>query len=184
MACVYLLQDCNGFGYIGSTIDLRKRLTHHNSKRNDCKSKCLTKPFECYVLEQIEDDDNLYFAERFYIKLYKDLYGDKLVNTIIPLRTRKEYNNEYKDKIKIYRREYRINNREKINIYKREYRINNIENTLELRKKSYYRNKEKILQKNKIQNSTKINCECGSIYGLLCKTNHLKSKRHLDFVNG
>jgi len=166
--CVYLLEDCNGFGYIGSTCHLRDRLIQHNSKRNDCQSKYLTKPFECCVLEQIEDKDNLEFAERFYIKLYKDLYGDKLVNTIIPLRTKKEYNNDNREKIKIYKREYEIKNREK---------------TLEMRKRSYNKNKEKILEKNKILNSTKINCECGGIYGLNSKSNHLKTDLHINFTN-
>ena len=146
-------------------------------------SKILTQPFSHLVLEQIEDEDNLDFAERCYIKLYKDLYGDKLVNTIIPLRTKKEYNNDNREKIKIYKREYRNNNREKIKIQKREYEIKNREKTLEIKKRTYYKNKDKILEKNKIRNSTKINCECGGIYGLNSKSNHLKSQKHINFTN-
>ena len=31
--CVYLLEDCNGFGYIGSTCNLKQRLKAHKKKK-------------------------------------------------------------------------------------------------------------------------------------------------------
>lgn len=156
MACVYLLEDCNGFGYIGSTINLKRRLCCHKCKNNGSKSKYLTQPFECLVLEEIEDEDNLEFAEQFYIKLYKDLYGEQLLNITIPLRTDKEYYIDNRDKIKdnhskryknniekeIQRQKiYRKNNKEKI----AEYYQNNKEKKKAYRKKYYMENREKEL---------------------------------------
>lgn len=190
MACVYLLEDLNKFGYIGSTCNLYKRLYRHNSKNNDCKSKYLTKPFECLVLEEIDDEDNLEFAEQFYIKLYKDLYGDKLLNIAIPLRTDKEYRNDNKDKLDEAKKEYRNNNREKIKEYYIEnkdrvlhrckiYRDEN-KSKIKTRDKIYYnKNKDKILERQ----SKIIECECGTIFTSNNKTRHLKSKKHQNFLD-
>lgn len=204
MACVYLLEDCNGFGYIGSTCDLRKRLYIHNSKNNACKSKYLTKPFECLILEEIEDEDNLEFAEQFYIKLYKDLYREKLLNRNTPLRTDKEYCIDNRDKIK----EKYINNREKVINRVKNYYINNKEEILKYHKKHYIENKDKIAEKqneyyakNKEEileyhkkyhyenrekeanhKKQKIECGCGSIFRLGDKAQHIRSKKHQNFI--
>lgn len=204
MACVYLLEDLNGFGYIGSTCNLRIRLYRHKSKNNSCKSKYLTKPFECCVLEEIEDDDNLEFAEQFYIKLYKDLYGDKLLNKAIPLRTDKEYRNDNRDKIKddyINNREkvinrvknYYIQNKEQILEYQKKHYIENKDRLTEKQNEYYAKNKEKILdyvKKYRIENkekeanhkNQKIECGCGSIFRLGDKAQHIRTKKHQNFI--
>jgi predicted GIY-YIG superfamily endonuclease len=160
--CVYLLEDCNGFGYIGSTCNLKQRLRQHK-RNNDCMSKILTQPYSHLVLEEIEDKDNLEFAERFYIKLYKSLWGDKLLNKIIPLQTKKEYYNENRERIKQYKKEYLNENREKIKQQKKEW---------------YIDNKEKI----KEHRSQIIDCECGSTIQLQEKARHLKSQKHINFT--
>ena len=160
--CVYLLEDCNGFGYIGSTCNLKQRLRQHK-RNNDCMSKILTQPYSHLVLEEIEDEDNLEFAEQFYIKLYKSLYGDKLLNKVIPLRTEKEWYIENTEKIKANKIKYRNENREKIKQKKKEW---------------YIDNKDKI----KEYRSQKIYCECGSTIQLQEKSNHLKSQKHINFT--
>ena len=203
--CVYLLEDCNGFGYIGSTCNLKQRLIAHNyHKSNYCKSKLLAKPFNHLVLEEIEDEDNLEFAEQFYIKLYKSLYGDKLLNKGIPLRTDKEYRNENRDKIRekyINNRErviervkkYYVENKEEIKEYSRNYYYENIDKAKENTKNYYYENKDKILENNRKyyaenrekeakRKKQKINCGCGSIFRLGEKAQHIRSKKHQNFI--
>ena len=184
--CVYLLEDCNGFGYIGSTCNLKQRLKAHKKKKNNaCMSKILTQPYSHLVLEEIEDEDNLEFAEQFYIKLYKSLWGDKLLNKIIPLRTRKEYLNENREKIKEYVKEYNNGNRERMKEYRnenreriKEYRNENRERIKQKQKEWYIDNKEKI----KEHNSQIIDCECGSKTTLQHKSRHLKSQKHINFT--
>jgi len=195
MACVYLLEDCNGFGYIGSTINFRQRLHQHNSIRNKktC-SKYLTKPFKSFILEKIEDDDNLYFAEQFYIKLYKDLYGEKLLNKNTPLRTKKEWCNENREKLNERRKQYYIENKDKQSEAKKEYYIENKnmilhhckiyrdenKDKIKTRDKIYYnKNKDKILERQ----SKIIECECGTILTSNNKPRHLKSKKHQNFLD-
>ena len=103
-------------------------------------------------------------GEQFYIKLYKSLYGDKLLNITIPLRTKKEYQNENRERIKQHKKEYRNENRERINQQLKEW---------------YYENKDKILERQ----SQKIECECGSTITTQHKLRHLKTKKHQDFLN-
>jgi len=190
--CVYLLEDCNGYGYIGSTCNLKRRLGGHK-RDNNCESKLLTKPFNHLVLEEIEDEDNLKFAEQFYIKLYKSLYGDKLLNKVIPLRTNKEYNNDNKDKIREKRKEYNNDNKDKIREKRKEYCLVNKDKIREKRKEYCLVNKDKIrekikeyrlVNKDKIKEycSQKIECECGSTIQLQEKSRHLKSKKHINFT--
>jgi phosphoribosylanthranilate isomerase len=46
-------------------------------------------------------------------------------------------------------------------------------------KKKYEANKEIILQENK----NKYNCECGTMFSINNKSNHLKTKKHQDYIN-
>lgn len=139
MYCVYLLEDSNGLGYIGSTCRLNVRLRQHRCKNNNARSKLLAKPFTHLVLEKFEDKDSMMVAEQFYIKLYKSLYDDKLVNKVIPLRTDQEYYDENKDKLLEYSRERYYENQHKEIERGKIFRQNNKEKT-----KMYYQcNKDK-----------------------------------------
>ena len=198
MACIYLLEDSDGFGYIGSTCNLKQRLRNHNRKYNDCKSKCLKKPFTHLVLEEIDDIDNLEFAEQFYIKLYKSLYNDKLLNKIIPLRTEKEYYTENREKLLQQTKQYRSENREKLSQQTKQHYSKNKDKILQQTKQYYSKNKERILQRNKeynIKNKDKIlqqkkeynkqktECACGSLITIGSKSKHLTSNKHINFTN-
>ena len=177
--CVYLLEDCNGFGYIGSTCNLKQRLKHHRNIGNRCKSKLLAKPFTHLVLEEFDNEDNMEFAEQFYIKLYKSLYGDKLLNITIPLRTDKEYYYENREKRLEDCKERYIKNRERNLNYRKNYYNENKDILLERKKNWYYENKDKIKQ----YYSQIIKCECGSTTTIFHKLRHLKTKKHQDFLN-
>ena len=77
---------------------------------------------------------------------------------------KEEYNKKYyqsnKNYFNEYNAEYRINNKHKILDYQAEYRINN---------------KDKLYQKQ--------DCICGSKFIYCNKNHHLKSNKHLDFIN-
>ena len=45
--------------------------------------------------------------------------------------------------------------------------------------KYYYKNREKILEK---LSSRKITCECGSVFTSNHLARHLKTKKHLDYL--
>jgi len=195
MGCVYLLEDCNGNGYIGKTKDLKRRLNNHRCSGNETRSRYLDN-FKCLVLEQFEDEDDLDNAEQFYYDLYKDLYGDKIVNYTRPLQTRKEWseNTEYykqyyknnKEELLEKLKEYCENNKEKIKERKKgyyeknkekmkEYRENNKEQIKERMKEYYKNNKEKIKQK--------ITCVCGSVINYGEKSQHIKTKKHQNYIS-
>ena len=146
--------------------------------------------------------EELLRKERYYIEMLT------CVNRIIPTRTHNEYYQDNREKILENVRNYVIENRLKIQECKRGYYQNNRESILEYHK-DYYRNnkeimgikskeiyeknKESILQyhkdyyKNNLkkikQYATKIiECECGSNIQQTYKSKHLKSKKHLKYL--
>ena len=86
------------------------------------------------------------------------------VNKVIAGRTMKDYRKDNIEKIKEYDKQKYLNNKEQI---------------LEYKKQKYLINKEQIKEKNKIN----FDCECGNTIRLCCKTRHINSKKHLDFLN-
>ena len=90
----------------------------------------------------------------------------------------KEYYKEYrlnnKDKMKEYTKEYQITNKNKLKEYHKQYNENNKEKIKEQKKEYYENNKEKIRQK--------FNCSCGGKYTRDGKSQHMKTKKHLNFI--
>ncbi len=150
--------------YYGSTIQpLSKRLGHHRGiyKKNicDCRSSLLfekygdlkivlIKLFPCNSKKELEAEEAKYIRE------------NKCINKFIPLRTKKEYYEDNKDKIAEKKKEkykknkeqileknkeYRENNKEKI----KEYLENNKDKIAEKKKEKYKKNKEQIKEKSK-----------------------------------
>ena len=106
----------------------------------------LVELYPCKSREELEA------REGYYIRNYD------CVNKNIAGRTRKEYYNDNKDKMK----EYRINNKEYMKEYMKEYRINKkeyrIDNKNEIKEyfaEYYYDNKDKILKHNREYNKKK-----------------------------
>jgi putative endonuclease len=78
MPCVYILKSLkNSRYYIGSTIDLKRRLIEHNS--GSSKYTSLTRPFE---LVFSQDFDNIKVARRIELKL-KRLKSRRIIDRII-----------------------------------------------------------------------------------------------------
>jgi len=92
---------------------------------------------------------------------------------------KKEYYEKNKDEINEKNKEYRIRNKDKMKEYFREYNKKNTD------KKRYYyeKNKDKIEEKRKEYRKIKYKCECGSIVKLCTKARHLRTKKHIQFMN-
>jgi hypothetical protein len=149
VCCIYLLTNPDGYGYIGKTTNLQQRLRVHKSN-NKCFSKLLGDDKECIILEEC-DEDCLDDYERYYYDIYKEIYGDKIVNGRRPSPTREErrkQNNYHqiehvkanRETILKYQKQYREANREKA----KEYAQANREKAKEYEKK--YRGAKRLKQ--------------------------------------
>ena len=162
-----ITNDYNDDVYVGSTCDtLVKRFSLHKIESTNERSKHRKIynafneiGFERFRIELLEDypcEDIYQLRQRegYYIRQYGTL------NKLIAGRTKEQYREDNKEKIKEKDKQYYKDNKEKI--------------------KNYYQdNKEKI----KINTAIKINCVCGSSF---CKGNlskHEKSKKHINYIN-
>ena len=157
---IYKIYDnTNGNVYYGSTKEsyLSSRIAKHRNdykkylegKGNFYKSFDILKnnDYSYSVVEKIEYNEKyeLHQKERFYIE------NNECINKCIPNRTKKEWTEANKDKMKECIESWRENNKEKIKQKTKEYREKNKENILE--KKRIY---------NKEYNKIKANCpHCG-----------------------
>lgn len=203
-----------GCVYYGSTTMkyLSTRLASHKQSTirgyKITSHKVLQYPDAKIILIELypcNDINELIARECYYIK------NNECVNKQIPGRTKKEYYNDNKEKIKVIKKEYRDNNKETLRIKKKIYRDNNKEKIKvknkeyrdnnkeyldnnkvkmgEYSKKYYKDNKEKIKEKLKEyykNNKERLNepyvCACGNTITKKEKSRHMKSKKHLNFI--
>tara|TARA_R110000868_G_C10511354_1_gene732139 strand:+ start:139 stop:519 length:381 start_codon:yes stop_codon:yes gene_type:complete len=115
MGYIYLLYNEEGYGYIGQTVNIKRRIKDHKSKNQNTNSKQLGK-FKCEILEEC-DNDYLMDYEQYYYDMYNDMFPNMLVNKYRPNQTFKEYCiKNYKKRI-----EYRENRKEQKKIYNKQY---------------------------------------------------------------
>lgn len=148
--------------YIGSTKQpLKRRLQQHSKFGNSSKVLFEYPNVEINLLEEIDyqDRDELTRKEAEYIKEYRDI----AVNLVIPFRTSREYYEDNKEYIKQRNNNYRRQNIEKYRGY------NN----------KYYQNNREII---KVYKSIKHQCDCGGKYTNGHRAEHLKTKKHLNFL--
>jgi hypothetical protein len=145
--------------YIGSTTQkLCDRKAGHNGdfKNNKkCSSAILYNKYNDIRIELLEccpcdNKEELKKKEGEYIR------NNECVNRCIAGRTKKEYNEDNKEKIKEQTKEYREKNKEIINEKIKEYREKNKEI---------------------------IKCDCGGSYQLYRKKRHERTQKHQDMVN-
>ena len=179
-----IVNDINDDIYIGSTCQsLSKRLAKHRAHHKDylagkgrymtsfkildtnCYDIILIEKFEC------ESKEELHKREGELIREHKD----NAVNKCIIGRTRKEYREDEKDKIKKYYQD----NKETISQKKKEYYDTNRKEHNNKIKIYRANNKEMISKKQGI----KHNCECGGKYTCSNKSQHQKSKKHQIYIN-
>jgi hypothetical protein len=168
--------------YIGSTTNFRLRKNCHKSRCNNEKNN---KYYNLNVYKFIRDNGNwknwnMVLVDEVKCKSKLELHKkerewfDKLnatLNCDKPNRTKKEWTENNKEKIKKQKKEWREKNNEKIKIKSKEWREKNNEKIKAYNKEWRKNNKEKII------------CECGTI---LLKNNlnrHKKiSEKHLQYV--
>ena len=132
--------------------------------------------------------EELLTRESHYIK------SEKCVNRYIPGRTSKQWNEDNHEKVLENKRRYHRENREEILEKKRLYRIENREKIAERGKQRYEKNHEKNLEKARLyreknreqikeRQCVKVKCGCGSTVQKHCLTRHLKSKKHLKWID-
>ena len=134
--------------YIGSTTNFRKRKWEHKYGCNNLNNRSYNMYVYQFIREnggfvnwdmvQIEEikfntRQELHMKERYYIEQLK-----AGLNKIIPTRTKKEWNNENKEKMEVYKKEYREINKEKTKIL-------NINGTLNEKFQHLQNNEIKIL---------------------------------------
>ena len=183
---------CNetGLVYYGSTTQqLYKRKHQHKLAydkfvRTNCR-KCTSveivknNDFDIILVEKYpcESKEQLLSRERFYIE------NNECVNITVPTRTPKEYNTLYyqlnKDKLIETSKQYYEANKEDIKEHRKDYfkhyRENNKEQLQQKRREKY------ILVKD--ERNAKVTCECGCIIAQKHKSQHIKTKKHLDLIN-
>ena len=175
-----IFDNTNGNQYYGSTVQtLSMRMSGHRADykrfmekgwRSSCRSFDILKngDYSYSLVEEVECDSKLILhqRERYYIE------NNDCLNKCIPTRTKQEYREANKEKIKENKKQYSEANKEKIKEYKKEYKEANKEKIKEKDKLYREANKEKIKEK--------IECECGCITSKNNMYRHKKTKKHLD----
>ena len=163
--------------YIGHTTDMRKRKNKHKSVCNNETAK----GYNYNVYEFIRNNGGWDNWDMIEIERYNAIDGydatkrerywieelKATLNSNIPTRTQKEYDENRKES----RQEYYVKHKGKIADQSKEWYKNNKEN----RKEKYENNKENILEK--------ITCECGCV---ICKSflnRHMKTQKHQDIIS-
>ena len=167
--------------YYGSTTQqLSYRMSGHRRVYKNGKgitsSKVLQYPdAKIYLVELYPCNSKieLHMREGYYIK------NNDCVNKYIAGRTIKEWRNDNKEKIKKNKSQYYEDNKDIITKHNKQYRDDNKDKILKHNKQYYIKNKEKI----KIQSSKQCICICGSIHRLVDKSRHMKTKKHISYMN-
>jgi len=185
--------------YVGSTINLKKRIRRH---RQDCNNE-KNKEYNYKLYQYIRENGGFYMYEIIILECYVcnfkyELYDreddyikiyDNNLNQLRAYLTRREYKKKISEKSKKYydenkdiinekRKKYRDENKDKINGQRKEKYNENKKNIIEQNKKYRENNREKINEKKK----EKITCECGSIGSKSHIARHCKSKKHIAYI--
>ena len=201
MFCVYELTDINGLFYIGKSEDLSQRIRVHKSDIKNggtCSSTQLDINFQYKVLQEYENENDMLIGEQSYYDIYKAKYGDKCINKNRPLNTQKEYREAHAEELKEYYKKYREEHAEEIKETQKEYREAHAEEQKETHKKYYQEHKEESKEYHKkyreehteeLKEYSKkyrqiiIECECGLKIKKNNKSQHLKTKKHINRIN-
>ena len=163
--------------YVGSTTDYYNRKSKHKS--NCISENCKSYNFNVYKYIRATggwDNWSMIEIEKFPCKdsmeaRARERYWCEQFNST--LNSNKPYitDTELKEYFTEYKAEYYQNNKDKILHYQNKYNNNNKDKLLEYR----LNNKNKLYQKQ--------DCICGSKYTYMHKQRHLKTNKHLDFIN-
>jgi hypothetical protein len=170
--------------YVGSTINLKQRISKHRQNYKNEKNKEYNynlykyiranggfNEYEFIILECYVHNfkHELHYKEDDYIKMY-----DNNLNTFRAYLTRQEYKKKISERYKKYFNE----NKEKVYKKNKKYRDKNKEK-ISKRSKEYYQNNKDIINE---QRKEKITCECGSIVRKPHIARHRKSLKHIAYI--
>jgi hypothetical protein len=202
--------DCD-YVYVGSTRDFTTRKSKHKSDCNNVNSKAYN--YKVYKTIREHDGFENWFmvvleimpdVTKLEAEMQEDTYRLDLNATMNSKRascggiTLQEYNKQYnidnKETIQQYKKQYRIDNKEQILEQNNQYYIDNKDKLLTQQKQYYENNKEKIraIQNHyQINNKEKISakakqkhdCNCGGRYTSINKLQHMKSKKHQNYIS-
>jgi hypothetical protein len=171
---IYKIVNTEGtLTYIGSTCQslAQRKAKHHESYKywkngitnyvtafklfDDDEEGCQIVLLEAFPCN---NRNELEKRERYYIE------NNNCVNKIRPTRTKQEWIEENKEKHQQYQKQYREDNKDKNREYQKQYRAdNNVE-----------------IQQFK---NDKHKCECGGNYTTSHKAKHIKTFKHLNYLN-
>ena len=187
---IYKLTNSDGLMYIGSTIKtLEERFFLHREEYfASLKGKrgCITSiqlfgngwrdvKFELVEKYMCEDEKALHERERYWIEFYKNEHKDKVVNKVIPTRTKQEYYKDNREKELKRHKQYRKDNKEKVLKYRKDNK-----DKISQQHKQYYKNNRERLNAHASQQHR---CICGGLYTLSHKSHHMKTAKHRRFDN-
>ena len=179
--------------YVGSTKNFDVRRVAHKSSCNNEKKRT----YNLKLYKIIRDNGNWDNWEMLPIhteiytnnedkRIKERAYMESLnadLNSVASYRT---VNEKKETMSKCCKDHYKIN-KERINKAHKDHYDSNKERIDKVRKDYYDSNKERIskLQKDRydITKSQKVNCECGHVYRLSYKNEHLKTKYHQKHIN-
>jgi hypothetical protein len=175
--------------YIGSTAEkyLSNRMGGHrtsyklwkNGKKNFITSFTL---FDKYGVENCRIELIEMFACACVEELRKQegewIKKNECINKRIEGRTQKQYKEEHKEEIQLYKQQYVEEHKEEIQQYQRQYAEEHKEELQQYRQQYYEEKKEEILERM----SVKYTCECGTTLRLCNKSRHNRTKKHLTFL--
>lgn len=177
-----IVNDIDDKVYIGSTCQpLYKRLFEHKLRVKHDKNRQLYKHYNDIGVEQMKiilveeykcnNKMELLKKEREYIE---NIDQSIRLNRTIPTRDKTEWTHCNKDKVKTTQEKYRNNHKEKI----KDKRMDNKDKKKEY-DKIYYENKKQVIS-DKLKN--KIICSCGMEIKISNKSQHLKTKKHINSI--
>tara|TARA_R110000772_G_scaffold231385_1_gene342103 strand:+ start:256 stop:777 length:522 start_codon:yes stop_codon:yes gene_type:complete len=166
----------------------RKRLHKNSSKTSDFKKYIICREnggYDNFVFEILEEYECNNDAERYMREQHWIDTLNPSMNSIRAYATEeqkieyfKKYNLEHKEE----RKQWYLENKEERKEKRKEYYQENKEEVKEQSKIYRLKNKEKIKQWRE-KNSEIIECGCGSKYKKIYNSHHIKSKRHMKYIN-
>ena len=206
--CVYNIRDkiTKNVIYVGSTRDFEKRKKSHKADCSNIKgNKHYNIPLYNFIREtsfdsyefipvkylSLNNNLELRTEEQNEINKYSNLLNDQ--DAIPNMEKRKEKKKIYMEKNKEHISEHK---KEKYQEHKEElkdYRDNNKELFRDRNKKNYDKNRDYYIERQRLYRTEnrdkmnekkreKITCECGCVCNRSNKSEHLKSKKHLDNI--
>ena len=186
---IYKIQhkDNNDLLYVGHTTNFTKRKYQHkcNISTND---KYNIKLYQMIRENGGWDDFNMIVVKEFPCenKQQATTEEDKVMRE---MKATMNKNRALKTLIDIYedKKKYRTIHKEQIKEHKHQYYENNKSFIIEKSKMYYEEHKEQIKDENKIYNQPRrieqYICECRGKYHIQHKAAHLRTKKHMNFLN-